>query len=233
MECRVAVERRMVETMMRMALLEEMNTLSLRRCKGLCAILLLGLLLFGGCARQRPPLSVSFVPPAQEAPPAPPPREAPDMWPVAHAELRLTSFFGEVRSGGREHRGLDIALPRGTPVFATASGITAFSGVQGGYGKLVIIDHRNGYETVYAHLDEIWTCRGDRVERGATIGLSGNTGNSTGPHLHYEIRRNGIATDPVAYLPNNDKEDLRYAIRDTSSGHVLRGTGGPTLSSSR
>lgn len=115
--------------------------------------------------------------------------------------MKITSCFGEVRSGGRRHKGLDIAAPRGTAVAATAPGKTSFTGTQKGYGKLVIIDHCNGYETAYAHLDTILTSCGSPVRRGTIIGRLGATGNATGPHLHYEVRRNGLALDPAAFLP--------------------------------
>lgn len=115
--------------------------------------------------------------------------------------MRISSRFGEVRSGGRLHKGLDMAVPRGTPIRATASGTTSFTGPNGGYGNLVIINHHNGYETAYAHLDQIWVRQGDRVSRDSKLGLSGATGNATGPHLHYEVRKHGVPVNPEPYLP--------------------------------
>ncbi len=84
---------------------------------------------------------------------------------------------------------------------ATASGHTIFSGWQGAYGNIVIINHGNGYETAYAHLYRRFVEVGDRVRRGQTIGLVGATGNATGPHLHYEVRRQGVAVNPEYWLP--------------------------------
>lgn len=96
---------------------------------------------------------------------------------------------------------MDIAVPRGTPVVATATGSTAYAGAQDGYGNIVIIDHCNGYQTAYAHLDKILTYRGALVCRGAQIGQVGTTGNATGPHLHYEVRERGIFVNPEPFLP--------------------------------
>lgn len=150
-----------------------------------------------GCARNRPALSVPVQRPVQEDEA----ERVPCQWPVNCPAQRITSRYGEKRSGGRIHKGLDIAAPLGTPVKATASGITSFSGEQTGYGKIVVVDHCNGYETAYAHLDTILTSRGTKVRRGAKIGLVGASGNATGPHLHYEVRCNKKCVDPEIYLP--------------------------------
>lgn len=116
-------------------------------------------------------------------------------WPV---QGPISSTFGP--RWGRMHRGLDIAVVTGTPVRAAASGRVSFSGENGGYGLLVIIDHGNGVETRYAHNSQLLVKVGDRVQRGQIIARSGNTGNSTGPHLHFEIRQYGEAVDPQLYL---------------------------------
>ncbi len=115
--------------------------------------------------------------------------------------MYMSSPYGEIRPGGRRHRGVDIAVPKGTPVSAAATGTTVFAGQQGAYGNIIILCHGNGYETAYAHLDRILTQRGSRVRRGAVIGLVGATGNATGPHLHYEVRKNGVDVNPMPYLP--------------------------------
>lgn len=115
--------------------------------------------------------------------------------------MRISSPFGEVRSGGRRHKGIDLAVPQGTPVMATASGQATFSGWQGTYGNIIIIRHDKGMETAYAHLQKCLTRQGDCVQRGEKIGLAGATGNATGPHLHYEVRREGVPIDPRPLLP--------------------------------
>lgn len=110
----------------------------------------------------------------------------------------ITSRFGS-RWGGR-HNGLDIANDIGTPVKAADGGIVTFAENDGDFGNLIIIDHNNGYVTYYAHLDSIDVAVGDKVFQGKTIGKVGNTGFSTGPHLHFEVRKNGVPTDPSNYL---------------------------------
>ena len=106
-----------------------------------------------------------------------------------------------MRSSGRRHKGIDIAVPHGTRVIATASGTTAFSGWQDAYGNIIIINHGKGYETAYAHLYQRIANTGDHVRRGQIIGLVGATGNATGPHLHYEVRRDGMPVNPEPWLP--------------------------------
>ena len=117
------------------------------------------------------------------------------MWPAAGT---LTSGFGS--RWGRLHAGIDIAGPVGTPLIASKSGTVIFAGVQGGYGNLVLIDHGGGFVTAYAHQSRIATSVGASVSAGQVIGYMGNTGNSTGPHLHFEIRVNGSAQNPMGYL---------------------------------
>ncbi len=103
------------------------------------------------------------------------------------------------------HPGIDIACPVGTPVYATAPGIVAFAGTDSLYGKLVVLRHPGGYETLYGHLSRILVVPGWRVQRGDLIGFSGNTGISTGPHLHYALRRQGSPVDPSAFLGDTAK----------------------------
>ncbi|HLS90709.1 MAG TPA: peptidoglycan DD-metalloendopeptidase family protein, partial [Limnochordia bacterium] len=107
-------------------------------------------------------------------------------WPVSG---RISSRYGP--RWGRMHYGIDIAVNTGTPVKAAARGRVSFAGWNGGYGYLVIIDHGNNIETRYAHLSRIAVQVGQYVSRGSVIAYSGNTGNSTGPHLHFEIRYKG------------------------------------------
>jgi hypothetical protein len=110
-----------------------------------------------------------------------------------------TDGFGWV--GGRRHTGLDYPAAEGAPVAATGSGVVAFAGWNtGGYGNLVVIRHRLGFETWYAHLSSIVTSVGASVSGGTVIGHVGSTGRSTGPHLHFEVRRFGTPIDPAPWL---------------------------------
>ncbi|RLB37584.1 MAG: hypothetical protein DRH12_14130 [Deltaproteobacteria bacterium] len=119
------------------------------------------------------------------------------IWP---AQGRLTDLFGYVRN--RWHTGIDIANSQGTHVFAADRGYVRQAGwTKMGYGVLVIIDHGNGYWTYYGHLSAVWVSAGQYVEQGQWVGNIGNTGRSTGPHLHFEIRRNKEPTDPMGLLP--------------------------------
>ncbi len=101
---------------------------------------------------------------------------------------------------GRNHDGIDLAVSVGEPVYASASGQVTMAQWYYGYGKCVDIDHGNGIVTRYAHLDSINVKEGESVSQGAVLGTSGNTGNSTGPHLHFEIRENNIAVNPRDYI---------------------------------
>jgi murein DD-endopeptidase MepM/ murein hydrolase activator NlpD len=94
------------------------------------------------------------------------------------------------------HSGIDLAAGSGTPVKATAGGTVRFAGAAEGYGNSVILDHGAGVESRYGHLQTVGVARGQRVERGQLIGLSGNTGRSTAPHLHYEVLVDGRPVDP-------------------------------------
>lgn len=112
----------------------------------------------------------------------------------------ITSRFGG-RSRGL-HTGLDVATSLGTPVKAAASGVVAYAGYKGSYGYLVVIDHGGGIETYYAHCSKLYVNAGDSVSQGQVISAVGSTGNSTGPHLHIEVRVNGVAKNPQNYLYN-------------------------------
>ena len=98
------------------------------------------------------------------------------------------------------HTGLDIAAPSGTSVKAAASGTVAYSGWKGDYGKLVVISHGNGVQTYYGHCSKLYVSVGDKVSQGDKISAVGSTGNSTGPHLHLEVRVNGVAYNPQNYV---------------------------------
>ena len=101
---------------------------------------------------------------------------------------------------GRLHEGIDIAAPTGTPNWAAAAGTVIYAGWLGGYGNLVVVDHGNGLSTAYAHASAILVGVGQSVSQGETLSLVGSTGNSSGPHLHFEVRVNGVAVDPLLYL---------------------------------
>ena len=119
-------------------------------------------------------------------------------------KVRYTSGFGRrvdpITGRGRMHSGQDLAGPRNTPILASADGTVSFAGRQSGYGKVVKIRHGFGYETVYAHLNSIKVKSGDSISRGDVIGGMGNTGRSTGTHLHYEIRVGGTPVNPMPYM---------------------------------
>jgi murein DD-endopeptidase MepM/ murein hydrolase activator NlpD len=124
--------------------------------------------------------------------------------PLAPGTFTLTSGFGPRRSpggiGSRNHAGLDYGAPTGTPVFSASAGRVSFVGNGGGYGNLVRVIHADGVETFYAHLSATAVTQGDDVQPGAPLGAVGSTGSSTGPHLHFEVRINGVPTDPRPWL---------------------------------
>ena len=110
----------------------------------------------------------------------------------------ITSRFGR-RSRGT-HTGLDIAASKGVPIKAAAAGTVIYSGTKGSYGKLMVIDHGNGIQTYYAHCSKLYYSAGAYVGQGDVIAAVGSTGNSTGPHLHLEVRVNGVAKNPQNYV---------------------------------
>lgn len=112
--------------------------------------------------------------------------------------FRYTSGFGG--RWGRMHEGIDMAAPVGTPIYATGEGTVIFAGWQRGYGNVIKIQHELGTETRYGHLSRIHVRAGQKVSRGSRIGDMGNTGRSTGPHLHYEVRVNGTAVNPLSFI---------------------------------
>jgi murein DD-endopeptidase MepM/ murein hydrolase activator NlpD len=125
----------------------------------------------------------------------------PSIWPTRGW---VTSDFGtrlDPYSAERKmHQGLDIATPHGQPVFSPSDGTVVFTGSEGGYGKVLVIDHGYGVKTRYGHLSEIHVRLGDRIKRGDKVASVGNTGRSTGPHLHYEVRVNGIPENPRKFI---------------------------------
>lgn len=115
----------------------------------------------------------------------------------------ITSRYGVNESiRDHTHQGLDIAAPTGTEILAASNGKVTYSGVKGGYGNMIIVDHGNGIETYYGHCSKLYVKEGQIVEAGDKIAAVGSTGNSTGPHLHFEIRSNGKYVNPQKYLYN-------------------------------
>lgn len=123
---------------------------------------------------------------------------------ILPAEGWITSYFGQRISPYlgklKMHEGLDVGAPPGTPISAPADGIVTFSGEKAGFGKFVQVDHGYGIETIYAHNQSLNVRAGEKVKRGRLLAAVGNTGHSTGPHLHYEVRVNGIAVDPLYFI---------------------------------
>jgi len=126
---------------------------------------------------------------------------APSIWPVrgwvtSDFSVRLDPYTGERMM----HEGIDVAAGVGTPVRAPADGTVVFAGLEGGYGHVLVLDHGYGLKTRYGHLSRIDVKVGEKVKRGEYIAAVGNTGRSTGPHLHYEVRVNGVADNPRKFI---------------------------------
>jgi murein DD-endopeptidase MepM/ murein hydrolase activator NlpD len=135
--------------------------------------------------------------PSAPAAPAAQSSGGPMVWPVSGP---ITSGFCERRSYEACHPGIDIAVPTGTPIHAAASGRVAIAGWVGGYGNYTCIQHSASLSSCYGHQSSIQVSVGQSVSQGQVIGLSGSTGNSTGPHLHFEVRINGSVVNPMNYL---------------------------------
>ncbi|MFO6431170.1 M23 family metallopeptidase [Erythrobacter sp. W302b] len=136
----------------------------------------------------------------------------------------LTSGFGmrthPVLGGRRAHTGIDLAAPTGTPVYATADGVVSRADWYSSYGLYISVEHGASMQTRYAHLSRLAVAAGDNVKKGDLIGYVGSTGRSTGPHLHYEVRVDGVAVNPIPYMVESEAQ-LAYA-RDAR----LTGQGG-------
>ncbi len=121
--------------------------------------------------------------------------------------LKLTSNFGmrthPVLGGARAHKGIDLGAPVGTPIYATADGRVGKAAWFGGYGLYVQLEHGNALETRYGHMSRLNVAEGQSVRKGDVIGFVGSTGRSTGPHLHYEVRVNGAAVNPLPYMQSD------------------------------
>lgn len=148
----------------------------------------------------------------------------PAIQPVSNRDLRrIGSYFGtrmdpfyKVR---KFHEGMDFSAPVGTEVYATGNGQIEMAGHDdgGGYGNEIIIDHGYSYKTVYAHLSRIFVKPGQKILRGQIIGYVGNTGKSTSPHLHYEVRKNGVPLNPIYFFFNDLSADQYQMMLDLSS----------------
>ena len=142
-------------------------------------------------------------------------------WPVQGS---ISSDYGyrHIFGGLNFHRGVDIPAPMGTAVHAAANGTVVFAGVKGSYGNLVIIDHGNGFQTLYGHNSGFLVKAGDVVSKGQTIAAVGSTGRSTGPHCHFEVHLNGELVDPLMYLPgeNNAPARLQIPLSELNQGEA-------------
>jgi len=125
---------------------------------------------------------------------------------IMPASGRITSKFGNRRDPFTRkiqfHQGIDIANSSGTSIKAAAKGTVIYAGYNGGYGRTIIIDHGNGYKTLYAHNRELLVKKGEKVEKGQVIAKMGSSGRSTGVHLHFEIHKNNKAIDPLTVINN-------------------------------
>ena len=136
--------------------------------------------------------------------------------------LFISSYFG-IRTDpftflARRHEGIDLVAEIGTKVYATGDGIVTLSkSSRKGYGNEVIIDHSFGYSTRYGHLNEIFVMEGQQVKRGQVIATVGNTGRSTGPHLHYEVRINNHPVNPMYYYNNLTQEEFSQIVESTTN----------------
>ena len=132
-------------------------------------------------------------------------------WPVQGS---ISSDYGyrHIFGGVNFHRGVDIPAPMGTAVHAAAGGTVIFAGEKGSYGNLVIIDHGNGFQTLYGHNSGFLVKPGDVVTRGQSIAAVGSTGRSTGPHCHFEVHLNGMLVDPLMYLPGDNNAPIRMQV---------------------
>ncbi|HYK82437.1 MAG TPA: M23 family metallopeptidase [Gemmatimonadales bacterium] len=137
-------------------------------------------------------------------PPGAPPRYQTGVSQPAHWPLDVPGFVtrGQVRPGdpAESHPGIDIAVPLGTPVRAAGGGVVAAAGTDPAYGLFVLLRHSGGYETMYAHASRLLVREGESIEAGQVIALSGSSGRSTAPHLHFEIRREGKSLDPLTVV---------------------------------
>jgi len=148
----------------------------------------------------------------------------PSLMPVDRA--RISSGYGmrnhPVLRKRRKHNGIDLAAPTGTPVYATADGVVTRANWFSSYGLYISIDHGADLETRYAHLSKLAVADGERIRKGDVIGYVGSTGRSTGPHLHYEIRIDGVAVNPIPYMKETEAQRAFANV----NADTLQGRGG-------
>lgn len=134
----------------------------------------------------------------------------------------MTSGFGmrehPVLGGRRAHTGVDLAAPVGTPVYATADGVVSKAAWFGGYGLFISLEHGGALQTRYGHMSRLNVAEGQTVRKGEVIGYVGSTGRSTGPHLHYEVRVDGTAVNPVPYMSQQGQRMAEVTERDGRGG---------------
>lgn len=137
---------------------------------------------------------------------------------------RISSHYGHrvhpIAQTQRMHSGIDYAVPKGSKVKAAQHGKVVFAGYQGGYGNLLVIKHNATYKTVYAHLDKFNVSVGDWVNQGEVVAYSGSTGLATGPHLHFEIRKNSLALNP---LTGKSASEQTLVLNNTASTQIKNG----------
>jgi murein DD-endopeptidase MepM/ murein hydrolase activator NlpD len=178
--------------------------------------------LFPARVRHLVPAAIELVPAAMDFVPQP------SQWRMPLSNVRVSSFFGALR-GRRAHGGVDFSIPRDTPVMATDRGIVVASTNRyegdSNYGNVVVIEHEQGLRSLYAHLNARHVNVGDEVAAGDTIGLSGNTGRSTGPHLHLEAFRSSARIDPgELLLASLEEHALPSALHAKRTGFEAAGS---------
>lgn len=133
-------------------------------------------------------------------------QQAPDVWLLPMRNYTYTSEFGY--RWGRMHQGIDLGAPQGAPIHAVHAGTVVHSRWAGGYGYMVVVDHGDGVQTLYAHASELLVYEGQEVSAGDRLALVGNTGYSFGPHLHFEVHVNGVPQEPVSWLKEHGVDIL-------------------------
>jgi murein DD-endopeptidase MepM/ murein hydrolase activator NlpD len=152
---------------------------------------------------------------------------------LRHAYLASPLAFSRITSGfkmrfhpilqtWKAHLGVDYAAPTGTPVRSVGQGVVDFAGVQNGFGNVVMVKHNSGHTTVYAHLSRINVTRGQSIAQGQTVGLVGQTGWATGPHLHFEFRVNGTQKDPILMARESISVEVSAAARDAFKRQIAQ-----------
>jgi len=150
----------------------------------------------------------------------------PAIQPISNKKLKAVSSFGwrmHPKLGyGRPHTGMDFSADTGTEIFATGDGtVVKAEHTSGGYGKMIVIDHGFGYQTLYGHLNSFAVLPGSEVKRGQLIGTVGNTGLSVGPHVHYEVHKNGQHVNPINYFQDLSPEEYVLLVEESLKNDIL------------